>query len=71
MLAEDTDEGTRKEENGFGIFDEDQKINKMDSETSKISNGKQGIMEPIQEEDVNIKGKILRKITLTLSRRLD
>lgn len=71
MLAEDTDEGTRKEENGFGIFDEDQKISKMDSETSKISNGKQGIMEPIQEEDVNMKGKILRKITLTLSRRLD
>lgn len=71
MLAEDTDEGTRKEENGFGNFDEDQKISKTDSGTSKISNGKQGIMEPIQEEDVNIKGKILRKITLTLSRRLD
>lgn len=71
MLAEDTDEGMRKEENGFGIFDEDQKISKMDSETSKISNGKQGIMEPIQEEDVNMKGKILRKITLTLSRWLD
>lgn len=71
MLAEDTDEGTRKEENGFGNFDEDQKIGKTDSETSKISNGKQGIMEPIQEENVNIKGKILRNITLTLSRRLD
>lgn len=71
MLAEDTDEGTRKEENGFGNSDEDHKISKTDSETSKISNGKQGIMEPIQEEDVNIKGKILRNITLTLSRRLD
>lgn len=55
--GEDTDEGTRKEENGFGNFDEDQKISKTDSETSKISNGKQGIMEPIQEEDVNIKDK--------------
>lgn len=66
MLAEDADEGTREEENGFDNSAKDQKISKTDSVSSKQSSGEFGNMEPIQEENANMKGEFFFKICFTL-----